>query len=136
MKQAYFVSALIITFGLAWVVRAAESTTGSAPPITPTTVPDPDPERFAHDIRDFAAWDRQNVYPHDSILFIGSSSIDKWQTAEAFPGLPIMNRGFGGSQISDVNHFFDDVVTKYRPKIIVFYSGDNDTQAGKSPQQI
>jgi lysophospholipase L1-like esterase len=100
------------------------------------TVPDPDPERFAYDLRNFAARDHKNSFPHNAVLFVGSSSIRNWYTADAFPDLPVINRGFGGSQISDVLHFFDDIVTKYRPKVIVFYSGDNDTNAGKSPQQI
>lgn len=111
---------------------ADKSPTQSATQATP----DPDPERFAAAIRKFEAWDHENVYPHDAILFVGSSSINNWQTADAFPGLPVLNRGFGGSQISDVNHYFDEVVVKYRPKVIVFYCGDNDTQAGKSPEQI
>ena len=70
-----------------------------------TDVPDPDPERFEADIRAFEAWDRQNAFPRDAVLFVGSSSIRMWQTAESFPELPVINRGFGGSQISDVNHY-------------------------------
>ena len=58
----------------------------------------------------------KNSFPRDAILFVGSSSIRIWQTADAFPDLPVINRGFGGSHISDVNHYFDDVVTKYRPQ--------------------
>jgi lysophospholipase L1-like esterase len=106
---------------------------GSAEPAAKTP---PAPARFANEISAFTARDRKDSYPRDAILFVGSSSIRKWPTAEAFPDLPVINRGFGGSQIFDVNHYFDDIVAKYHPKIIVFYSGDNDTQAGKSTQQI
>jgi lysophospholipase L1-like esterase len=59
-----------------------------------------------------------------------------WQTAESFPDLPVINRGFGGSHISDVNHFADRIVLKYKPRVIVFYAGDNDIAGGKSPERV
>ena len=64
--------------------------------------PDPDPERFAKDIKTFAVWDSKNTFPENAILFVGSSSVRYWSTATAFPDRPIINRGFGGSEISDV----------------------------------
>ncbi len=71
------------------------------------------------------------------ILFVGSSSIVFWDLKAAFPDLPVLNRGFGGSQVSDVINFFDRVVTPYCPKTIVFYSGDNDLDVGaKTPEQV
>jgi lysophospholipase L1-like esterase len=97
---------------------------------------DPDPARFESEIAAFDNWDRQNSFPQGAILFVGSSSIRMWQTAESFPGWPVINRGFGGSHISDVNHFADRIVFKYKPRAIVFYAGDNDIADGKSPQQV
>ncbi|HVT29396.1 MAG TPA: SGNH/GDSL hydrolase family protein [Lacipirellulaceae bacterium] len=99
-------------------------------------VASPDPARFKSEIVAFEHWDAKNSFPHDAILFVGSSSIRFWQTADAFPGLPIINRGFGGSHISDVNHFADRIVFKYKPRTIVFYAGDNDIAAGKSPTTV
>jgi lysophospholipase L1-like esterase len=99
-------------------------------------VADPDPARFAGEIAAFEAWDRQNAFPRDGILFAGSSSIRMWPTAQSFPDLPVINRGFGGSHISDVNHYVEQVVLKYRPRAVVFYAGDNDVDSGKSPQQV
>ena len=96
----------------------------------------PDPARFDSEIAAFENWDRQNAVPPDAVLFVGSSSIRMWQTAESFPNLPVINRGFGGSHISDVNHFADRIVLKYKPRLIVFYAGDNDIAAGKSPQHV
>jgi lysophospholipase L1-like esterase len=97
---------------------------------------DPDPARFESDIAAFEAWDRQNSHARDAVLFVGSSSIRMWPTAESFPNLPVINRGFGGSHISDVNHFAERIVLKYSPRLIVFYAGDNDIESGKSPQQV
>ena len=91
---------------------------------------------FESEIAAFEKWDRQNAVPRDAILFVGSSSIRLWQTADSFPDLPVINRGFGGSTIADVNHFADRIVFKYKPRVIVFYAGDNDIAGGKSPQQV
>lgn len=104
--------------------------------VTPATAKDPDPERFAETIKRFGARDRKNTPPRDPILFVGSSSIVLWQSASAFPGYPIVNRGFGGSHTSDVLHYFDQVVAPYKPSLIVFYCGDNDIAAGKTPEQV
>jgi lysophospholipase L1-like esterase len=98
--------------------------------------PDPDPTRFEADIRAFEDCDRQNSFPRDSVLFVGSSSIRMWPTAESFPNMPVINRGFGGSHISDVNYFAARIVVKYKPRVIVFYAGDNDIAVGKSPLQV
>jgi lysophospholipase L1-like esterase len=97
---------------------------------------DPDPNRFAAEIKVFAEWDSRNAVPAHPVLFVGSSSIRLWRTHESFPDLPVVNRGFGGSQVSDVIHFADRVVLAYNPSIIVFYAGDNDVAAGKSAQHI
>lgn len=47
-----------------------------------------------------------------------------------------MNRGFGGSQLSDVNEHFERLVLKYRPRQVVIYCGGNDINAGKSVERV
>jgi lysophospholipase L1-like esterase len=97
---------------------------------------DPDPMRFAEAIGRFEQWDRQNAFPPGGVVFVGSSSIAGWQTAERFPRLPVINRGFGGAHVSDVNHFIGQTVLRYDPKLVVFYAGNNDIAAGKSASQV
>jgi len=71
------------------------------------------------------------------ILFTGSSSIRFWKNpVKDFNNTKILNRGFGGSQISDLIENFDRVILKYHPKKIVIYSGDNDIQDGKSAEVV
>ena len=98
--------------------------------------PDPDPARFDDAIQAFVDWDSKNALPEDPILFVGSSSVRLWSTAKAFPGKPIINRGFGGSELSDVIHFYDQVVKPYSPRKIFLYAGDNDIANGKSAEQV
>lgn len=97
---------------------------------------DPDPARFASEIEAFRQWDTKNAFPVDGVLFVGSSTIRLWPTAARFPNLPIINRGFGGSHISDVNHYVQDVALKYRPGVVIFYAGDNDINDGKTPERV
>lgn len=71
-----------------------------------------------------------------SVLFIGSSSVRLWDTAKAFPNVKSINRGFGGSQIIDSVHLADRLAIRYKPRLIVFYAGDNDIAAGKTAEQV
>ncbi|MGH7976953.1 MAG: GDSL-type esterase/lipase family protein [Limisphaerales bacterium] len=101
-----------------------------------TEVKNPDPQRYKDEINNFKTWDAKNSFPKHAILFVGSSSIRFWESHDAFPTFPIINRGFGGSHISDVRYYYDEVIGKYDPSVIVFYCGDNDIAAGKSVEQV
>ena len=94
------------------------------------------PEQWRDDIAAFAKLDNDKMPPPGGIVFVGSSSIRMWNAAKSFPDLPVINRGFGGSQICDATRFADVLVVKYKPRLIVFYSGDNDVNAGKSAEQV
>ncbi|MBL7744071.1 MAG: G-D-S-L family lipolytic protein [Chitinophagaceae bacterium] len=64
------------------------------------------------------------------ILFVGSSSFTYWKDVqEYFPAYPIINRGFGGSSLTDVIRYREDVIFKYKPKQVVIYCGENDLAA-------
>lgn len=100
------------------------------------TVDDPDPLRFEEQIEQFETWDMKNSFPSDAVLFVGSSSIRLWETSAAFPDMPVINRGFGGSHTSDVQYYYDTVIDKYDPALIVFYEGDNDIASDKPVEQV
>jgi lysophospholipase L1-like esterase len=66
----------------------------------------------------------------NSILFVGSSSFNYWKDiSNYFPGYPIINRGFGGSSLTDIIHFNQETILKYKPKQIYIYCGENDIAA-------
>ena len=93
--------------------------------------------RWQKDILAFGKQDAQRVPPEHPIVFTGSSSIVKWKTlAEDFPGLPVMNRGFGGSEVFDSFNYAHLTVIQYKPRLVVFYAGGNDISAGKTPQRV
>ena len=82
---------------------------------------------FWDEIQAFKKADSLNPPPAHPIVFTGSSSFRKWTNVkEAFPGYPIINRGFGGSTFPDVIRYVNEVVIKYNPRQVVLYCGDND----------
>lgn len=93
--------------------------------------------RWENDIRAFEAADRTNPPPKRAVLFVGSSSFRLWTNlARDFAPHAVLNRGFGGSHLSDVNAFLDRIVIPCLPRLILLYAGDNDLAAGKTPEQV
>ena len=109
------------------------STAGVAPRI-PEQVSSP---AWEADMQRFEAADAQSTPPRGGVLFIGSSSIRFWDTlAQDFPGVPVINRGFGGSELRDSTWYADRIIVPYAPRQILIYAGDNDLNAGRTPQQL
>jgi len=95
------------------------------------------PAPFENEIKAFEQSDKTNPPPKDAVLFVGSSSIRLWKTLDQdMPGMKVINRGFGGSQVEHSVRYADRIVLPYRPKLIVFYAGDNDIAGGKSPNRV
>ena len=103
-------------------------------PVRPLQASQSDPDRFVRDFEKFAELDKANPPPAKNLtLFTGSSTIRRWTTlSEDFPEIPVLNRGFGGSQLHQVLHHFDDLFPRYKPERIVLYCGENDLWHGKS----
>src|SRR6187402_1595910 len=82
--------------------------------------------RYRPNIEKFAKLDAEKFPVPGSVVFIGSSTFTRWDTTKAFPGLPVLNRAFGGSTLPEVIYFLDRVAIQYRPKVVVVYCGEND----------
>lgn len=96
---------------------------------------------------DFAKWekaiaafqtsDQSAPAAKGGIVFVGSSTIVRWKTlSQDFPGLNIINRGFGGNEIEDCTHFAEQTIFPYEPRMIFLRAGGNDLHAGKSVEQV
>jgi lysophospholipase L1-like esterase len=70
------------------------------------------------------------------VAFVGSSSIRLWDLKKSFPDLDAVNLGFGGSQVPDQTHYAPRLVLPLEPRAVVFYAGDNDVAAGRTPKQV
>jgi lysophospholipase L1-like esterase len=99
--------------------------------------PDPSTAKWEPDIRAFESADRDAPPPKGGMLLAGSSSFRMWKTAaEDFPEKQVINRGFGGSQMSDLLYYADRIVLPYGPAEILVYEGDNDIASGDSPETV
>ncbi len=96
-----------------------------------------DEGRFDAEIAAFERADQLSTPPSRPLLFTGSSSIRMWTgLAAAFPGQPVLNRGFGGSEMSDLLHYYDRILRPYRPSLLFVYEGDNDLNSGLTPEAV
>jgi lysophospholipase L1-like esterase len=95
------------------------------------------PTRFPSEIDAFLEEDKVNLPPIQAILFIGSSIFREWEhLKEQMDPLPVFNRAFGGSRTADIIYYMDRIVLPYEPKIIVYYCGSNDINAGVKADAI
>jgi len=145
--MAVQIRCLLAAVLVAALVGCAQAPVTATPPVTQATQPVAVPPEvasgavsnaeWAKDMDQFAAQDAANPPPRDAVLFIGSSSIRKWTSlAQDFAGTPVINRGFGGSEVRDSTYYADRIVVPYRPREVVFYAGDNDLNSGRSVQQV
>lgn len=122
---------------LALALLIAAPTARADVPIAPRIPEQVSNPAWEADMRHFAELDAQAPPPRHAVLFLGSSSIRFWDSlASDFPGQAVINRGFGGSEIRDSTWYADRIVIPYAPRLIVFYAGDNDLNAGRSPRQV
>jgi lysophospholipase L1-like esterase len=78
-------------------------------------------------IRAFERSDRAQPPAPGGIVFTGSSTIKYWKSLERdMAPLRVVNRGFGGSLVRHVTHYFARILVQQKPRAIVLYSGDND----------
>ena len=93
-------------------------------------------DTFIDEINEFKKLDNENFPGKGKILFTGSSSIRFWDSLEEdMEPLKVLNRGFGGAQISHVIYHFEEIIKPYNPKAIVFFCGTNDLTALKTPEE-
>ena len=120
---------------MAWVLLALAAATGLGPASAEEQAPS---VRWQSSLQDFAAADQLAMPAGKGVLFVGSSTIRMWSTlANDFQSLPVViNRGYGGSTLSDCSHMVQQLVTQYRPAQVLVYGGDNDLAEGQKPTQV
>jgi lysophospholipase L1-like esterase len=95
-----------------------------------------DTAKWKDELERIATRDKAHPPEPGGIIFVGSSSIRLWDLEKSFPGKKYVNHGFGGSVIADSTYYFDQLVGKFKPRLVVFYAGDNDIANGKSPEDV
>ena len=72
-----------------------------------------------------------------TILFVGSSIFHRWtQLTPQMAPLPVDNIAFDGAVTDDWNRLIESRVIPAKPKVIAYYCGSNDVDAGDSATRI
>lgn len=88
---------------------------------------------FWSEIQAFHKQDSIAMPSKHGIVFVGSSSIRMWKNAEeTFKKYQVINRGFGGSTLADAILYQDELISRYEPRQVVIYTGENDVASGVS----
>ncbi len=83
--------------------------------------------RFWDDVQIIKGYDKMYKPPVHPVLFIGSSSIRKWDNVQqVFAEYNALNRGIGGAVTDDITYYLNDLVFPYQPRQIILYVGEND----------
>jgi lysophospholipase L1-like esterase len=132
--------AMLFVFALPGVPssRLAAQATGARATQGAAAASQNEQDRWEPSIKKFEDADKVTPPPQNAIVFIGASSIVRWNLSSSFPelGPQAINRGFGGSLAADSTRYAERIVIPYRPRIVVFYAGDNDVEANHTPEQI
>ena len=96
----------------------------------------PEADRWESAIKAFEDQDLKTPPAAGTNVFVGSSSIRMWKLDASFPKHTVINRGFGGSQLGDSARYAERIAMPYKPRVVVVYAGDNDLNAGKSPEVV
>ncbi|WP_231427868.1 MULTISPECIES: GDSL-type esterase/lipase family protein [Pedobacter] len=82
---------------------------------------------FWDDVQTIKKYDQMFKPPVNPVLFVGSSSIRKWDDlTQVFAKYNALNRGIGGAVTNDITYYLNDIVFPYNPRQIVLYVGEND----------
>ncbi len=131
MSKNNFYSLTILTFlGVIFSISIAISQVSNT-----TTTNTPDPTRFKTEISKINKIRFDNS--RERIVFTGSSSIRFWlDVQERYPTHQIIQTGFGGSEMSDLLHYLDKTILRFKPSQVFIYEGDNDVNAKRSTAVI
>ncbi len=104
------------------------------------SVPASSQDNWEPAMKAFEALDATNTYPAESIFFTGSSSIVLWKSVvQDMAPYPVIHRGFGGSNMTDVLRYADRYIKKHRfGSMVVFVANDivGNPATDKTPEQV
>ncbi len=81
--------------------------------------------------------DAESAPPERPALFVGSSIFKQWSdVTKHMAPIPTINCAFGGSRTWEVLHYMDEAVVRYQPRLVCYYCGSNDVNAGAPAAEI
>lgn len=95
--------------------------------------------RWRSEIEALLEADRRQAPPLGGVLFVGSSTIRLWKGLEhTFGGQApaVLRRGLGGSRLAEWPELVPWLVTRYVPRQVIVYAGENDIAEGAQPAEV
>lgn len=115
-------------------VQPSPATVQPSPAATAAVVP---ADRWEKDIADFEQADRDQPPAQGGVVFLGSSNIRMWTTmADDFAELNPLNRGLGGSMLSELAPIASRLVAAAQPRVVVVSAGSNDIANGSTAGDV
>jgi beta-glucanase (GH16 family)/lysophospholipase L1-like esterase len=75
--------------------------------------------------------------PSNPVVFIGSSSIRRWESlTRDFADYNVLQRGMGGAWFTDINQLATDLVVSRAPRAVVMWAGVNDIYNGQTGDHV
>jgi lysophospholipase L1-like esterase len=96
-------------------------------------------KKWEAEIKKLEKLDGQEVDPAHAILFIGSSSIRRWETiAEDMAPWPTIRRGYGGAKLADLAVFVERMIKPHQFDALAIFVGNDITgsDADRSPEEV
>lgn len=96
-------------------------------------------KRWTKAIDEFDVENESETDPADAILFIGSSSIRRWETmATDMTPYRTIRRGYGGAKFTDMGVFVERIVKPHQYRALVMFVGNGVTGKPEdhTPEQI
>lgn len=96
-------------------------------------------KKWEKHIADLEKLDATEQHPDNAILFIGSSSIRRWDSIAAdMSPWPTIRRGYGGARFSDLAVFVDRLITPHKYEALVIFVGNDiaGKDIDKKPQEV
>ncbi len=93
--------------------------------------------------KDIAAWEKRDqteTANESSILFLGSSSIRRWESmSQDLSPWPTIGRGYGGAKFSDLAIYAPRLLAAHHPRGVAIYVGNDITgkaELDKPPEEV
>jgi lysophospholipase L1-like esterase len=93
-------------------------------------------DRWEPQVAALEAAARTTPHQKGEVLFVGSSSIHRWDVAAAFPEVRTINQGIDGTELSDAVKYADRLILPFEPRVVVVYAGDNDIAGGRTSEEV
>mgnify|MGYP006075474543 FL=1 len=96
-------------------------------------------EKWEDEVKKLEDLNKKETYSNQAILFIGSSSIRRWNSIkEDLSHFEPIKRGYGGARYSDLIHFTERLVSPHNVKAVAIFVANDITGGTKdlSPKEV